>query len=301
MTNYVLITGSSLKPLASKLSKCLDVGLCKIEIDEFANKEIRIRVLDNVNDKIAFILQSTNYPAERNIIELCLIADALKRNGAKKVVAIIPWLGYAPQDKIFRDGEPLSSEVVVRILESAPIDEFAVIDVHSKLVLDMFKKPVRHLSAMNVFIEHFKGKLDESWCCTALDDGAVERATLFARKLNLNIAKFDKTRNKKTGEVTFHKLEGEVKDRNIITFDDYVSTGGTTIKSCEFLKEQGAKKCVYCITHFIVPETFEKVKNSKIDKMLITDSIDWSERDIPGNIEVLSIDTLLSDFVCKYS
>lgn len=297
MTKDVLISGSSNKLLAQAISKKADIHLCEVELEEFANREIRLRVIGNVKGKCVYILQSTNYPAERNIIELCLIADAAKRSGAEKIIAIIPWLGYSPQDKVFREGEALSSEVIVRILESAPIDEFVTVDVHSQLVLGMFKKPIKHLSAMDVFIKHFKSKLDDSWCSVALDNGALDRADLFAKALNLKISKFDKTRDRKTGEVTFHKLEGDVRGKNVITFDDYVSTGGTTVKSCEFLKKQGAKRCIYCITHFIVPETFKKVKNSPIDQMVITDSINWDDVDIPGNMKVISIDALLTKFV----
>ena len=297
MNNNVLIPGSSNCPLAYKVSKKLKLRLCKVEMEEFANQEIHFRMSEDVKGKCVFILQSTNYPAERNFIELCLLADAVKRGGASKIISIVPWLGYSPQDKVFRKGEPLSSEVIVKLLESAPIDGFVVVDIHSEIVLKMFKKPVHHLSAMNVFIKYFENKVDNSWCCTALDDGAVDRATLFAEALNLKLAIFDKTRDRKTGEVTFHKLEGDVKGKNIITFDDYVSTGGTTVKSCEFLKNEGAKKCIYCVTHFIVPETFERIQNSSIDKMVITDSVDWSARDLPGNIKILSIDRLLADFI----
>ncbi len=297
MSNNVLVSGSSNKPLAQSISEKADIDLCEVELEEFANKEIRLRILGEVKGKCVYILQSTNYPAERNIIELCLIADAAKRSGAKKIVAIIPWLGYTPQDKVFRDGEPLSSEVIIKIIESAPIDEFVTLDVHSQLVLKMFRKPVKHLSAMDVFIKHYKDKLDDSWCSVALDNGALDRANLFAKALNLKISKFDKTRDRKSGEVKFHKLEGDVNGKNIITFDDYVSTGGTTVKSCEFLKKQGAKKCIYCITHFIVPETFKKVKSSSIDQMVITDSIDWSSESIPDNVEILSIGSLIADYI----
>jgi len=297
MTNDVLISGSSNKLLAQAVSNKADINLSEVELEEFANREIRLRVLGDVKGKCVYILQSTNYPAERNIIELCLLADAVKRAGALKIITFIPWLGYSPQDKVFRDGEPLSSEVIIKVLESAPIDQFVTLDVHSKLVLKMFKKSVKHLSAMDVFIEHFKEKLDDSWCSVSLDNGALDRANLFAKVLNLEISKFDKTRDRKTGEVTFHKLEGDVNGRNVITFDDYVSTGGTTVKSCEFLKKQGAKKCIYCITHFIVPETFKKVEESSIDQMVITDSIDWSSESIPGNIKILSIDSLIADYI----
>jgi len=298
---FVILSGSSNRKLGKKVAGRLNSKLGKIEIEEFANKEIRVRILEEVKDKTVFIIQSTIYPAERYIIELALIADAAKRAGAKKIIAIIPWFGYSPQDKVFRKGEPLSAEVIVKILEASSIDEFVLVDIHSMDVLKLFKKEVHHISAMETFINYFKQNLaKEEWCSVALDNGALERADLFAKRLNLPIAVFDKTRDRETGEVTFHSLKGDIRGKNVITFDDYVSTGGTTIQSCEFLKKKGAEKCYYCITHLIVPESIEKIKKSKIDKMFISDSIDWKIKPDVKNLKVISIGKLLADFIKSY-
>jgi ribose-phosphate pyrophosphokinase len=302
MSKYVLLSGSSNRPLALKVAKELDTKLGRIELEEFACGEIRIRVLGDVKGEIVYIVQSTSSPAEIYLIELALIADAVKRKGAKKIVAIMPWFGYAPQDKVFREGEPLSSQVVIRMLETLPTSEFVVVDIHSTEVLKMFKKKVTHLSAMDTFIEYFKGKLkNDSWVSVALDNGAVERAGKFAKALKLPLVRFDKSRDRKTGEVTFHRLKGDVKDKNIITFDDYVSTGGTTVKSCDFLKREGAKKCYYCITHLIVESTAAKIKKSSIDKMFITDSISLDPELKGGNIKIVSIAPLIAGFIKKRS
>ncbi len=300
MKDFVFFSGSSNKLLGDKIVKKLGVSEGRLNIEEFPNREIRIRVIENVKDKNVFILQPTIYPAERYILELALIADAVKRKGAEKIVALIPWFGYSPQDKIFRKGEPLSIEVVIRMLESSSIDEFVVVDIHSLEILKMFKKKVYHLSAMSVFIDYFKGKLKGDWVSVALDKGALDRAKEFSNSLNLPLVKFDKTRDLETNEVTFHCLEGNVEGKNVISFDDFVSTGGTRIYGCEFLKKKGARKYYDCVTHLIVPETTDRLKVSKIDKIFITDSIHLDSERHFDRLKVLSIDFLLAEFIKSY-
>ncbi len=298
--NKVILSGTSNRSLALKIGRHTEIKMGKVEISQFPNGEIRIRVEEKVEGKIVYIIQSLNYPAERYIIELALIADAVKRKGARKIVAVIPWLGYSPQDKVFREGEPLSSYVIAKILDSSAINHFVIVDVHSKLVLKMFKKKVTHLSAMEVFVDYFKGKLSGNWCSVALDKGAVERVSAFAKSMKIPLVKFEKSRDRESGEVTFHRLKGDVKGQNIITFDDFVSTGGTTIKSAEFLKDARAKKCYYCVTHLIVPETVKKIKESLIDKMFISDSIFIDKKYLCSKVKLLSISKLIARFICNY-
>jgi len=300
MKSFVLLAGSAHRPLANKIARILKTKLGLVEIESFPNREIRIRVLADVKGKVVFIIQPTNHKVNDSIVELALLADAIKRKGAKRIVAITPWFGYSPQDKVFREGEPLSSHVVIRMLESAPIDEFVVVDIHAERVLEMFTKKVTHLSAMSVFVDYFKGKLKGNWSSVALDSGAVERAKLFAQELSLPLVKFEKTRDRKTGEVTFHALEGSVKGMNVISFDDFVSTGGTRIKGCDFLKNEGALTYYDCVTHLIVPESTKKLQASGIDKMFITDSL-YLDPDLRFNrLKVLSIASLLANHILRY-
>ena len=210
MSERILISGSSNKPLAKKIAKRGNIKLATTELTVFPSGDSRIHIKDKLEGAEVFILQSTNGEIDHYIVQTALIADAARRLGAEKIVAIMPWFGYSPQDKVFRAGESLSSEVVIKMLESSPIDEFVVMDIHSSLVLDMFTKPVMHLSAMDVFIDHFKDKLDETWVAAALDKGATDRAKQFSDVLNLELVQFDKTRDKDSGEVTFNALRGDV-------------------------------------------------------------------------------------------
>lgn len=299
MRNVAILSGSSNKPLAQKIAKLLEIKLGKIEIEYFPNNEKRIRVVEDVDGKTVYIVQSTILKSDEYIVELAFIADAVKRQKPKKIVAIMPWFGYAPQDKVFRQGEPLSSKVIIKMLESSPIDEFVVFDIHSELVLKMFTKKVTHLSAMPIFIDYFKDKLKNTWCSTALDHGALHRASAFSEALKLPLAKFDKSRDRKSGEVTFQKLKGDVRGKKVITFDDYVSSGSTTLMSADYLKKEGAHECVYCITHLVVFPTIKRIEKSRIDRMYITDSINIPKEYKSKKVKFVSIAPLLAKFITK--
>lgn len=301
MKNIVVLSGSSNRSLALKISKSLDVKLGKMELESFPDGEDRIRILSDVRGKTVFIVQSTCSNVDKEIIELALIADAAKRKGAKRIIAVMPFFGYSAQDKVFRKGEPLSSRVVVRMLEATSINEFIIVDIHSTSVLRMFRKKVYHLSSMPIFIDYFKGKLKGEWCVVALDNGASERAKEFAGALDFPLVQFDKTRDRKTGEVTFHALSGNVKGKNVISFDDFVSTGGTRIQGCDWLKKQGVKKYYDCVTHLIVPETCGKLKKSRIDRMFISDSVCLDPSLKFSRLKILSIASVLAEFIKKHS
>lgn len=298
MNKKIIFPGSSNISLARSVSKLTKIPIGKIEIENFPNKEIRLRIIEDVRDKDVYLIQSTNGRVNSYIVELALLADAVHRLGAHKLIAILPWMGYSPQDKVFRKGEPLSSEVIVKMLESTPIDEFAVIDIHSKLVLSMFSKPVHHISAMPIFVKYFQNKLDSTtWVSVALDKGARDRAKLFAKELNLPIVQFDKERDRKTGEVFFKKLEGDVRGKNVISFDDFVSTGGTRIQASTYLKSNGAKKYIDCVTHLIVPETTAKFPSSEIDEIYITNTIHLNDKYKVDKLKILDIAPIIAKFI----
>lgn len=300
MKALCLLSGKSNPKLARGIAKNLNMKVGRVEIEEFPNREIKMRVRAKVKDRTVCMVQATSNPTERNIVELALMADAVKRMKAKKIIAVIPWFGYSPQDKVFREGEPLSAYVIIKMLESSPINEFILLDIHKKIILNKFHKKVHHISAMSIYIDYFKGRLSGDWCSVALDNGSRDRAREFSKALDIQLVYFEKTRDKKTGEVTFHQLKGDVKGKNIITFDDFVSTGGTTVKSCDFLKREGALKCYYCITHLVVPETVSKIAKSKIDKMFVTDSISHKIDRKVRNVKVVSIASILADFIKKH-
>lgn len=288
----LILSGKSFRPLAKKISTITNTPLATIEMDCFPNVECKIRVVSEMKNKDVIIIQSTSNPVNTHVMEIALMADAAKRAGAKSIKAIIPWFGYSPQDKVFREGEPLSSQVVVTMLENVGIDEFVVVDIHSPLVLEMFTKPVTNLSVSELFANYCKNRFNlnqKDYVVASLDKGGAKRAEDFSRLLGVDLVKFSKSRDRTTGQVTFHGLTGDVKNKNVISFDDYLSTGGTLIQSADYLKSHGAKEYTCCVTHAVVEETLAKVEKSKIDKLITTNTIPLPTVEKFEKVEVVDI------------
>lgn len=293
LKDCIIVSGSSNILLAIRIAKRLHIHLAQIELSRFPCSETRVRILTDLKDKTVFLVQSTAAPANDHLVESVLITDAVKRMGAKKIVGVIPWFGYAPQDKVFRPGEPLSSEVVVKMLETAGINEFVVCDIHSTLVLDMFSVPVTHVSALNLFTRYVKNKIYKRGrtVIATLDKGNTVRSQAFAKALGVPMVVFDKSRDRHTGKVTFHKHEGQIKGKHVITFDDYTSTGQTLIDSAAYLKSRGALSYTCCVTHIAVFDTLQKIEDSQVDSCITTNTIHF---EVPKTMKkIKTIDTSL--------
>lgn len=273
--NSIIVAGSSNKPLASHIAKRLGIPLAAIELSRFACSETRVRVTSDLKNKTVLLVQSTSAPANEHLVECLLIADAVKRCGPKKIIGVMPWFGYAPQDKVFRPGEPLSSEMVIRLFETAGIDEFVVCDIHSALVLEKFSKKVTHVSAQKLFQAYWKKKkIPKSKTVVAtLDKGNTARSREFAKALGVPLVQFEKTRDRATGKITFHSLSGNIQGKHVVIFDDYTSTGQTLIDSAAHLKSRGALTYTCCVTHIAVYDTLQKIEESQIDACVTTNTI----------------------------
>lgn len=292
--DLILLSGSSNLPLAEKIAKALEMELGTIELSLFPNGERRVHIATNTKNRTVYLIQSISTPPDQMLVELLLMADAAKRMGAGKVVGIIPWLGYSAQDKVFREGEPLSSELIAHLIKTAGISEVITLDLHSPNNIDHLKKAgltVTHLSALEIFIQAFKGILREKeWTVLSLDKGALERSRLFAKNLQLPLVSLKKSRDLSTGSVSFNDFTGDVRDKNIISFDDFVSTGGTRIKASAILKDLGVKTYVDCITHGLLGnDAAQKIQESHIDSVYLSDSYP-----IPPEKQVKKINILTS-------
>jgi len=284
-----IFSGSSNPKLARKVAKKLKIKVGKVELSRFANGEARVFVRDKVNNSAAVVLQSFSRPVDEHVIEFCLLCDALKRLGAKKITAIVPWLGYSKQDKVFREGEPLSIKVIAKIIQTAPFDKLITLDLHNQSIIGFFDKPVIQLSAQPLFLEYFKricrhrpcnsartvpAGLTGKYIVIAPDAGSIKSSTAFAQKLKLPIAYIDKERDLISGKVKIHGISKEVKDKKAIIIDDMISTGATLIETVRFLKKKGVKKVFVAATHHLfVPHVTQKLLKSPIDKLLISDTI----------------------------
>ncbi len=271
MTIY---SGTSNPALAIKLSQRSKSKLSEVQVSRFENDECRVRILDKPGRKTA-VLQSFSIPVDIHIIEFCLIADALHRLGASEITAIILWLGYSKQDKIFRLGESLSIEVIAKIIQTAGISQIITLDLHNPQSTKYFQIPISNLSMMSIFVEFAKNNLslnDSVVVCP--DTGGEKIAANCSKKLNTPLALLTKTRNLETGEVSILDIRGDVSNKDVFIFEDMIASGSTIHKSVEYLKKRKAKRITIFATHHLyLPGVQKKLENSSVNRIIVSDSI----------------------------
>lgn len=273
--NPVLLSGTSNYELSGKISRILKFPLGDIEITRFIDNECRVYIKENVEGKRVFVVQSLSTIADQHLVELCLIGQALKSLKAAKVIAVIPWLGYSKQDKEFRKGEAISAQLVAKFIEAAGFDGVISVELHSDNVLPYFKIPVTALSSHKLLISALRQKANiSSMVVVSPDRGGKSRSERFAKSVNLPIAYLVKKRNLETGEVTVVNIEGDVKGRDVVIFDDIINTGATAIRTSQFLRVHGAKKIYFLVTHAVLAgDAPQKLAKSMIDQVIMTDTI----------------------------
>lgn len=290
----MVFSGSSNPALAKKIASLLKVKLGSIELSRFDNDEARVFVKQNKLPKKVIVVQSLSKPTDHHLIEFGLICDALKRKGASDITAIIPWLGYSKQDKVFREGEPLSVKVIAHMLQAVPLSKIITFDLHNPSILGFFEVPVTNLSAQSLLVDHFKSlpNLDET-VVVAPDAGAVKSSSAFADQLGTGVIYIDKTRDLKTGKVTVRGLSSSVRGKQALIIDDMVVTGGTLLKTASYLKSKGAISVFVGVTHHLyVPGVQKKIDKSAIDTLVVTNSIKKAEKS--KKLNVLNIAPLIA-------
>jgi ribose-phosphate pyrophosphokinase len=273
VNNTKVFSGSSNQGLALKIAKTLSLDLGKIELSRFPNGEARVWIKEDNISKNAIIVQSFSFPPDEHLMEFMLIADALKRLGVKNITAVIPWLGYCVQHKVFRPGEPLSSKVIAKILQAIKISKIITLDLHNETIAGFFDMTFEHLKARSVFVDYFKQK-ENIDCIISPDVGALKNATAYAQSLNLPLSVINKKRDLQTGKVSIVGISDEIKGKKVLIPDDFISTGGTLIQTAKFLKTKGVKKVYAALTHnFYIKGVQKKIEKSQLDKLYVTDSI----------------------------
>lgn len=306
-----IFSGSANKPLAEKVAKTLGLKLSSLETHVFPDGEKRIRVLERVLGEDCVVVQSTSTPADQNYMELFFIVDAVKRSGAKSVTAVIPYLGYQRQDHVFREGEAVSLEVVVRTLEAVGVDKLILFDLHSIKIPELFKIPVIHLSALTLFAQKIK---DERWekdstVLVSPDMGGVRRIKILSEQLlGTSYAAVVKHRDLATGEVVAEKIEGSaggqeklksdsigLKKRALIV-DDMISSGGTIVTSVNLLLRNGVEEIYVFATHPVFSDAAAEVlQKSGAKKVFVTDSIYVPTKKRFPKLEILSIAQMITE------
>lgn len=269
-----IFSGSSNSELTKKITDLMGIELGRIEISQFSNGETRVWVKEKKIEKNVVVVQSLSTPTNEHLIELCLICDALHRGGATEITAVIPWMGYSKQDKVFRIGEPLSAKVVAQIIQVARVSRIITIDLHNRATLGFFDTPITELSAKPLLIEYFRKSVGDTTVVVAPDAGAVKASTAFATEIGAPVVYVDKKRDLATGEVTVIGMSRSVKDLDVIVVDDNVFTGSTLLETAKELKKNGAKSVRVGLTHHLyVPGVQEKIEKSEIDEMVVSDTV----------------------------
>ena len=298
-----LLAGNSNKNLSQKISKYLKTKLVNSNIKKFSDGEIYVEINENIRGNNIFIIQSISSPANDNLLEMLLCIDALKRSSAKNITAVIPYFGYARQDRKVVPRTSISAKLVSNLITKAGADRVVTVDLHAGQIQGFFDIPVDNLFATPIFYRHIKKRLElNNLVCVSPDIGGVERSRALGKLLGVGLAIVDK-RRPAPGKSKVMNIIGNVKDKVCIIVDDIIDSGGTIVNAAKKLKDKGAKEIHVYITHGVLSgEAVKKIKNSPIKNLVVTDTIDNSKKiNNVKNIEILSISNLLGEALKRIS
>lgn len=293
----LIFAGTASKHLGEKICDDLGTALGNIEVRRFSDGELRIKINENVRGANCFLVQSTCSPVNENLMELLLLIDALKRASASQVNVIIPYFGYARQDRKDEGRVALSAKLVANLLEKAGATRVITIDLHAAQIQGFFDIPVDHLYAAPVLVDYIKNRGFSDFVVVSPDVGNVKRARGYAKRLNSSLAIIDKRRPEpNVAEVM--NIIGEVADRDVFIFDDMIDTAGTLCGAAYALQERGVKNIYACCTHPVFSgPAIERLKEAPIKELIVTDSIQHNNGILSDKLRVISIAPLLSETI----
>jgi len=294
----MLFSGTANPELAQQISAHLDLPLSEARIKQFSDGEINVKIEESVRGKDVFIIQPTSAPANSNLMELLIMTDALKRSSAKSITAVVPYFGYARQDRKAEPRVPISAKLVANLMETAGITRVITIDLHASQIQGFFDIPVDNLYGAVLFKEYIESKNFKNPVIASPDIGGVARARYFAKSLGLEMVIVDK-RREKANESEVMNIIGDVEGKDIIMIDDMVDTAGTMLKGAAALKAQGAASVMACCTHPVLSgPAYERIKNGELDELVITDTIATTENsNVCEKIKVLSTSKMLAEVI----
>jgi ribose-phosphate pyrophosphokinase len=295
-----IFTGNSNPALAREVCEYLSVKLCQVEVGRFPDGEVMIEVRENVRGGDCFVIQSTCTPPNENLMELLLLMDALRRASAGRITAVIPYFGYARQDRKVAPRVPISAKLVADVITAAGASRVLTVDLHAGQIQGFFNIPVDNLYAMPVLVQYLRRHLDDQRVTVVSPDaGGVERARAFARRLNADLAIIDK-RRPRASEVTDMRLVGEVRDSVALLVDDMIDTAGTITEAAKVILAAGATQVVACATHPILSDpACDRLNKSAIKELVTTNTIPLrakAQAELQG-IKVLSVANLIAEAI----
>ena len=298
-----LVTGNSNLKLANDISKYVSLELSNCDVKRFADNEIFVEMKENVRGEDVFVIQSTSYPANDNLMELLIIIDTLRRASAKRITAVVPYFGYARQDRKPGPRTPITSKLVANMIDKAGANRVLTMDLHAGQIQGFFDIPTDNLFAAPVLVEDIKSKLTSNTPIVVSPDvGGVVRARIIAKRIGADLAIVDK-RREKAGESEVMNIIGDVKGKECFMIDDIVDSAGTLCNASDALIREGAIKVYSYVTHGVLSgKAVERVNKSSLTKLLITDTIEESDAvKESGKIDVISISSLLGEAIKRIS
>jgi len=292
-----VFTGNANRDLVKNICQELGITMGTCDVTHFSDGEINVNIGETVRGCDVFIIQPTNTPVNDNLMELLILIDAVKRASAGRVNAVIPYYGYARQDRKIKAREPITAKLVANLLTTAGADRVVGMDLHAGQIQRYFDIPVDHLSAVPILAEYFREIVDEDTVIVSPDLGGVTRARQFANILDLPIAIIEKRRPKANVSEVMNVI-GDIEGKNVILVDDIIDTAGTIVKAASVLKSFGAKKVYGCATHGVLSgPALDRIHNSELEKFVITDTIPLSEMARIEKIEVVSVAPILAEAI----
>jgi ribose-phosphate pyrophosphokinase len=292
----IIFSGSSHRSLAEEVARCSDISLGKCYCHPFPNGERYVRFAQNIRGADVFLIQTCSDPINDHIMELLVMADAAKRASALNITAVIPFYGYSRQDRKNKGREPISAKLMADLYQAAGLHRIITLDLHNPSIQGFFNFPVDHITAIPILTSYLKKNIQEDGVVVGPDVGGLKRADQLSQILGWPLAVLNKSRASDGQISKIESLVGEVKDKPVIILDDMIDSGGTLIKSAEFLKEKGAKKIMAAATHGIFSkEAPERLNQSIIDEIIITDTMPHEK--LPGKFTELTIAPILAETI----
>jgi len=300
MSELKLITGNSNRPLAEKIARYIGVELTVCELRHFSDGELFIQINENIRGADVFIIQSTNPPAE-NILELLILIEAARRASASRITAVLPYYGYGRQDRKDRPRVAITAKLIANLITTAGADRAITMDLHASQIQGFFDLPHDHLYSTRVFKDYLENIILENTIVVSPDVGSIKMARAFAKVFNAGLAIIDKRRSQPNQSEVVN-LIGDVKNKNIIIRDDMVDTAGTLCQAAEAAADMGALDIFALCTHPVLSgNSIERINNSVIKRVIISDSINVEDKKLPGKFQVLSCAKLIGEAIMRIS
>lgn len=298
MKKFILFSGTSNLPLARKVAQILKVKLGRIQIEKFRDGETYVNIEEEIKAKKVFILQSGCSPANENLMELLIIVDAIRRLKPQQIIAILPFYPYRRQERKVEKGEPITAELVAKLLEAAGVNKIITLDLHSPKIKEFFRIPLINLRARSLFGAYFKKRNLKNYKVLAPDEGALGESRKLAQDLKLPVGYIQKSRERKHDIVKKAKIVGNIKNKNIIMIDDEVNTGGTIVEAIKLIKKARGQDISLGFTHPVLSKlAVLRLKKLPIKEMVVTDSIFLPKNKKISQMKIISVAKLIAETI----